>query len=238
MILLLAALLPPLYLMFRIYKEDKVEREPVGLIAKTCLFGALSIIPVVIVELILGVIIGLLLDLNSVVGILVENFIGVALVEEFFKMQACRLSVWKNREFNYTFDGMVYAVAAAIGFAALENVEYVLLDSQGLSVALMRAVTAIPGHTIFGIFMGLHLGMAKYYQVREMEPEYKRQLRLAFLIPVLLHGSYDFLCSVENDMAVLAFLVLLVVMDVIAIRKVKSFQQGDRSIYMTEEKDL
>ena len=175
-LLSLAALLPPFYLMRYIYRQDKVEREPVGLVFRTLLFGVISIFPTMIVE---GVLIGILnraVPDTTILGLLLENMIGVALVEEFFKMQACKLSVWRNPEFNYTFDGIVYSVAAAIGFAAFENLMYVF--DGGLATALARAITAIPGHTIFGIFMGMHLGIAKYQEVRGNRASASRHKRL------------------------------------------------------------
>lgn len=49
-ILLLAALLPPLFLMIKIYKLDKVEREPGSLIVKLLIFGVLTTIPAAFLE--------------------------------------------------------------------------------------------------------------------------------------------------------------------------------------------
>ena len=43
-IILFAALFPPIFLMIRIYRMDKIEREPGGLILKLFLFGAVAAI--------------------------------------------------------------------------------------------------------------------------------------------------------------------------------------------------
>ena len=228
-LLSLAALLPPFYLMRYIYRQDKVEREPVGLVFRTVLFGVISIFPTMIVE---GVLIGILnraVPDTTILGLLLENMIGVALVEEFFKMQACKLSVWRNPEFNYTFDGIVYSVAAAIGFAAFENLMYVF--DGGLATALARAITAIPGHTIFGIFMGMHLGIAKYQEVRGNRASASRHKRLALLVPMVLHGLYDFICSLNSEVGMVIFFVGLIILDIIAIRNVKAFGANDTPIY-------
>ena len=228
--LIFGALLPPLILMYQIYRYDKVEKEPVGLVFKTFLFGAISVIPVLILELILAYVIDLFVNPMSLIGLFVDNFIGVALVEEFFKMQACKLSVWKNPEFNYTFDGIVYAVASAIGFAALENISYVI-SYGNLSTVIMRALTAIPAHTIFGIFMGMHMGMAKYQIYRNNTMAAKRELKMALLIPTLLHGSYDFICSLDNVGMGILFFLFIVILDVIAIGKVKKIEKEDQEIF-------
>lgn len=69
---------------------------------------------------------------------------------------------WRNPNFNYRFDGIVYAVFVSLGFAAFENIQYVL--HYGLSVALPRAIFAVPGHMSFAVFMGLFYGRAKLYE--------------------------------------------------------------------------
>ena len=186
----------------------------------------------ILIASVLGVLIGILnraVPDTTILGLLLENMIGVALVEEFFKMQACKLSVWRNPEFNYTFDGIVYSVAAAIGFAAFENLMYVF--DGGLATALARAITAIPGHTIFGIFMGMHLGIAKYQEVRGNRASASRHKRLALLVPMVLHGLYDFICSLNSEVGMVIFFVGLIILDIIAIRNVKAFGANDTPIY-------
>lgn len=223
------ALLPPLILMILVYRKDQVEKEPIGLIVKTIIFGALCAIPTVIVEVLLGGIIESVFNTRSVIGLLIDNMIGVALVEEFFKMQACKLSVWKNKEFNYTFDGLVYSVAAAIGFAALENLLYVY--DYGFGTGILRAITAIPGHTIFGIFMGMNLGIAKLYEINGDKKTAKHYKRLALIVPMIIHGLYDFMCSVGSSTATIIFFIALIILDIVAIRKVNQFERMDTSIY-------
>ncbi len=227
-ILTLAALLPPLYLMMQIYRADRVEQEPVRLIIKTILFGVISVFPTMFVESLLIRTLGSALPEGSVIYRLAENFIGVAMVEEFFKMMAVRLSVWRREEFDYTFDGVVYGVSAAIGFAAFENLLYVY--DGGLVTAGFRAITAIPGHTIFGIFMGMHLGIAKYKQVRGDSQAASYHKLMAWLIPTLLHGFYDFICSSNSYIGMIIFILFLVFLYTFSIKRVRLFQQGDREI--------
>ena len=93
---------------------------------------------------------------------ILEYFIGVAAVEEAVKYAALN-TVRKHPEFNYVFDAVIYAVAAALGFAALENVLYVF--DGGLEVAVMRAMFSVPGHCADGAVMGCFFGMARHYEV-------------------------------------------------------------------------
>ena len=227
-ILTFAALLPPLYLMWQIYRADKVEQEPVRLIIRTIVFGVIAVFPTMVVESILIRTIHSVPPYGGVLTRLAENFIGVALVEEFFKLLAVRLSVWKREEFDYTFDGVVYGVSAAIGFAAFENLLYVY--DGGLVTAGFRAITAIPGHTIFGIFMGMHLGIAKYKEARgDMNAASYHKL-MAWIVPTVLHGFYDFICSSNSFMGMVIFIVFLVFLYTFSIKRVRLFQQGDREI--------
>lgn len=228
-ILTAAALLPAIFLMRFFYLQDKVEREPVGLVVKTMIFGVISILPTMLAEAVLLGILSAYLPENTVIFNLIQYFICVALVEEFFKMTAMRLAVWKSPEFNYTFDGIIYGAAAALGFAALENVMYVF--DGGLVTAGVRAVTAIPGHAIFGVFMGMHLGIAKYMEVRMDHSRASYHKKMALLVPTLLHGFYDFCCSSGSEIGLLVFLGFIIILDIVAIKRVKAFQRNDSAIY-------
>ena len=65
--------------------------------------------------------------------------------------------VRKNKYFDERIDGIVYAVAISMGFAAFENVLY-LVDNyeEWLSVGLSRAVLSVPGHYAFAVLMGYY----------------------------------------------------------------------------------
>ena len=83
-------------------------------------------------------------------GILTAIFVG--LIEEGSKFFFLYRFTWKDKAFNYRFDGIVYAVFVSLGFAALENVFYVF--NYGTGVALQRALLTIPGHMSFAVYMG------------------------------------------------------------------------------------
>ncbi|MBR0373997.1 MAG: PrsW family intramembrane metalloprotease [Mogibacterium sp.] len=224
-LLLILALAPPLVLLYRVYKLDKIEKEPPKLIAKLFLFGVLSTIPAAFAEnfLINGLV--RVMSPYSYAFIFVENFFCVALVEELVKYVGLKLGSWKHPAFDYCFDGVVYAVTTSLGFAALENVLYVL--QYGVSNALTRAVLSIPGHCIFGIFMGYYYGMAKYGAVHGFTAKSKQFLRLAIIVPMTLHGIYDFCLSTGSDIFIYIFLAYVVVLDIFAIRSIRKFSKSD-----------
>ena len=103
---------------------------------------------------------------------------------------------------------MVYAVFVSLGFAAVENVMYVL--TSGFETAVARAVFAIPGHMMFGVVMGVGIAQAKWSQ-HSAQPQAAKQLRRrAFLAAAVLHGLYDFLLVGFGAFFYLYFIFLLV----------------------------
>ena len=231
-IFLLAALIPPIVLMVMVYRQDKIEKEPVNLIIRLVLFGFLSTVPAVILEIIAGRIISALFGGSYMLYLLISNFIGVAVIEEGCKYFFLKQQTWNHPAFNYRFDGIVYAVSVSLGFAALENVEYVFL--YGLGTAVSRALLAIPLHCICGIFMGHFYGEAKLGDVRNI-PEYKsHNLIFALLLPTLIHGFYDFALSTESGIFTLIFIIYVIALDIIAIRSIRRFSAEDIALYQEQ----
>ncbi|MBQ7447525.1 MAG: PrsW family intramembrane metalloprotease [Eubacterium sp.] len=230
-ILLLAALLPPLILLFFVWKQDTIEKEPIGLLVKLFVFGCLTTFAAMILEMIgerilAGIFGG---SYSSLIGQLLMYFIVVAWSEEGVKRFVLRRTTWKHPAFDYRFDGIVYAVAVSLGFAALENIEYVF-SFGGLAVAGVRAITAIPLHCIAGIFMGHYYGEAKMASMRGDTALSKRFMFLSLLVPILIHGFYDFCATQESGILTLVYWIFVVVLDIIAFRCVKKYSRADMHI--------
>ena len=141
--LLLAALVPAVFLMVQVYRLDRIEKEPPGLLLKLVLFGALSGLAAGVVEGALTRALEVLLS-GSALRLVIENFLAVALVEEACKRWVVMKFAWNHPAFDYRFDAVVYCVFAALGFAALENILYVA--QFGFAVAVSRALLSVPGH--------------------------------------------------------------------------------------------
>ena len=156
--LIFIALLPAVVLVVYICRKDRTDKEPPALIAKLLGYGVLSCLPAIVVELILSAVIERLNVRSVYLGYFLEAFVVAGLTEETCKFLFLR-TTWRNPAFDYQFDAIVYAVMVALGFAAFENVKYVY--SYGFATGLVRAVTAVPGHAIFGVFMGYFYGYAK-----------------------------------------------------------------------------
>lgn len=226
--LALLAVLPAIVLLVVIYRADNIEKEPFSLMAKVFGLGALTTISAMILEEIGLFILSFFFYTPNALYTFFEMFCVVALAEEAGKYFVLKKATWKNKEFNFSFDGIVYSVCASLGFATLENILYVF--QGGFSTAVMRAITAVPGHCIFGIFMGIYYGIAKGCELRGDENGKKLNLKKALLVPIFLHGFYDFSCSLEYDGMFLVFILLEIFMTVNAIKMVKKMSKEDKPL--------
>jgi RsiW-degrading membrane proteinase PrsW (M82 family) len=113
--------------------------------------------------------------------------ITVGAVEEGVKLAAVFFFARRRSEFDEPVDGIVYGTAAALGFAAIENMKYFALGRLSPSVIVMRTLTSAPAHLFFGAIWGYALGMRLVSR--------RRRLPLFFAIAALLHGSFDALLS-------------------------------------------
>ena len=179
--LMFIALLPAVVLVVYIYRKDRTDKEPPALLAKLLGYGALSCLPAIVVELILSAVIERLNVRNVCLGYFLEAFVVAGLTEETCKFLFLR-TTWRSPAFDYQFDAIVYAVMVALGFAAFENVKYVY--SYGFATGLVRAVTAVPGHAIFGVFMGYFYGYAKLSDYWGRDEDRKAYLALSVVVPI------------------------------------------------------
>ena len=226
-------ILPAVALLYYIYKLDRIEREPLGLIVRLFLLGGVTIFGAMIVEHLLGnALLALMGDNGTLAYQVLFNFLVVALTEECFKFLVLRSATWWKSDFNFRFDAVVYAVAVSLGFAAFENVAYIF--SFGGGVIIARALTAIPLHCIAGIFMGHYYGEAKMAAVRIRPGRSTVFLALSLIVPVMIHGLYDLIATLEYTILTVFFLVYIVVLDIIAFLCVKKYAAEDRPIHTPE----
>ena len=212
MILLLAAIAPSAALMYYFYMKDKYEKEPRRLLIKAFLLGAISVIPVLMMEMRLNV-----FDRGdeSLIAAGYTAFIVAGLVEETFKFMMFYFLIWRHNEFDEMYDGIVYSVFVSLGFATVENIGYVL--STGFSIALLRSVTAVPAHAMFGVAMGYYLGIAKFVR----QPYKSRYFLRGLIVPVILHGIYDFILLSQRYYIMSVFVIYMIYLWKRGIRNVK-----------------
>ena len=227
-ILLVSALLPALLLMRWVYRQDTIEQEPRNLLGKLVLLGALSCIPAGLLESLFIPVMSRFAPEGSLKNSFLQTFFVIGVAEEGCKYYMLRRATWNDPNFNYRFDGIVYAVFVSLGFAALENVSYLL--NFGPSVLVARGLLSVPGHCTFGIFMGLYYANSKQADIYNSGLGHRRNQWLAFFVPVLLHGFYDFCLMSQNDTLAGFFFVFVILMDIVAIRVVHWQAKNDRGL--------
>jgi RsiW-degrading membrane proteinase PrsW (M82 family) len=197
-----SAVIPSLLLLWYILARDR-NPEPRGLVLKTFLLGTVICVPVVPSATYLQAL-GMELFPALGDGALNKAFLGAAIPEEVFKFLVLRWYVWRQHAFDEPLDGVVYGATASLGFATLENILYV--GEHGLVVAVLRALTAVPGHAFTGVVMGAFLGRARF-----AEPSRRFWLLAAGLgWAILLHGAYDAFLFSGSALAFLALGVLAI----------------------------
>ena len=209
-IYVLAAVIPAAILMCYIYKKDRIEREPPWLLGSLTLLGVAAALVAIVLEILGQSILDSLVSFNNPKYIILMAFLVVAAVEEGTKFFFLYRRTWRDPNFNYRFDAIVYAVFVSLGFAAFENIKYVF--NYGLSVALPRALLAIPGHMGFAVFMGLFYGRAKLCFTFGDRSGCKLNLILGYLAAVFLHGVYDTCCMTGTTRSTLIFVVFVLIM--------------------------
>ena len=195
-ILLTLAVLPAIVLMVYIYRQDTQEKEPIGMLLRALLLGILSTIPAAFIENILTA----FSPSNElpIANGLFNGFVVAGLTEELCKMTALTIAVWRSRYFDEYFDGIVYATFVSLGFAGLENVMYVFSQStfsSAIATGTMRAILSVPAHFLFGVAMGYYFALARFRPAQR-----SKYLALALLVPALLHGTFDALLMIPENM--------------------------------------
>jgi len=189
--LLALAIAPALFVFLYIYKKDRYEPEPLHLLAWVFFLGAISCIPAALVELLFPE------------GVFMSAVVA-PIVEEMMKFLVVFLAVYRHPEFDEPMDGIVYATAAGLGFATLENILYVL--EGGVVVGIIRAVASVPGHVVFACIWGFALGTAKFRPENE-----RRGLILTGLAgAMLMHGIFNFSLEVFEVLGLLVILIVFI----------------------------
>jgi RsiW-degrading membrane proteinase PrsW (M82 family) len=197
-LLLVLALVPGIVLLYIIRSMDRNEREPLGLVIKIMLLGALSVVPAAILEISIGYL--PIYNNSTVVNAVVVAFVRVAWVEELCKLGVVLLFAWTHKEFTEENDGIVYVSASALGFAMLENIFYVL--GFGIGTGILRALTAMPVHCFTGVLMGYYVGLGKVAPDKNTR---RANILKGFFLAYILHGAYDALLLTQTPAAILAF---------------------------------
>ena len=202
-IIIFAAILPAFLLVLYIWLRDKYQREPITEVLKAVGLGILSAFMAVLVE---GFFQGFGIvseNPTTLLGAAWNAFVGAAIPEESVKLLVLALFLRRNRYFDERFDGIVYACAVGMGFAGTENIVYLFSNiNEWETVAIQRAIFAVPGHFMFAVAMGYFYSLVYFGDV-----SWRMQGRILW-VPVLLHGVYDALLMMANVGTVLSGILI------------------------------
>lgn len=227
-VLTAAAVIPAIILLVKVYRADRLEKEPVALIVSLVGFGIMATLVALVCEQLGERILTSFFPEGSMGYDIIMYFGIVAFSEEGAKYLLLKRRTWYSPEFNCQFDGVVYGVSVSLGFALWENLGYTAM--YGMSTALLRAVTAVPGHACFGVFMGVWYGMAKRWQESGVEGRSRLCRVLALVIPALIHGCYDFIATYDSRGLSWIFVGFISVLFAVSMLLVRKMSAGDRYI--------
>ena len=164
----------PLVIIAFIVYSDKFK-EPLDLILKTFFLGIFLCIPA-------G-------ELNSWLIQSPDQSYFAGLTEESLKFIVLYFYIRPKAAFNEPMDAIVYGTIASLGFATLENLTYVYSgspESNSFTIAIIRAISAIPLHACCGIIMGYFFGLHAFLGS-------KSALIKSLIIPISIHATYNYL---------------------------------------------
>ncbi|WP_207515581.1 PrsW family intramembrane metalloprotease [Longitalea luteola] len=190
--LLALAIAPGAAITLYIYSRDKYDREPLKPLLISFLLGMVATAPAIYMQVVLKPVLYLRFPGFTIWYYFLLSFIVVAASEEGSKYLMLRGYAYRNKAFNEPFDGIIYSVMISMGFATLENIDYVL--NYGFRTGLIRLFISVPSHGAFAVLMGYHVGLAKFDK-----PHAIRHIVKGLLLAIFFHGAFDFFLLLQNS---------------------------------------
>ena len=221
--LLLLAIAPTIACILWIYLKDRYDKEPIMILGRFFILGTFISIIAITVE-------NFLMKINIFEGysnLIYISFIVAALTEEGLKGLVLIPNLLKEKKFNEKLDGIIYSIFLSLGFATIENIIYILFeDSQtAFEVGIIRAVISVPAHIMFAITMGYYVSKYKFSNKSIKKREY---LIMSILVPILLHGSFDFILMIEYRWSIVVFMLYIVLLWKINLDKLDDYINNSR----------
>lgn len=208
--ILSAGIAPGLALLSYFYLKDEYEAEPIPLVLRMFVLGALMVFPIMFIQHVLHL-------ENLVHSDFIDAFLSSSMLEEFFKWFILYAVIYQHVEFDEPFDGIVYGASVSLGFATAENIVYLI--GNGVEHAITRALLPVSSHAMFGVIMGFYFGKAKFSGCTKV----KRVLwvLIALFIPIILHGFYDYIL-LSQEYWVYIILPFMIFLWWLGLKKVKT----------------
>ena len=211
----LFALIPTTAIVFCIYVNDCLEKEPIPLLVALFAAGIVSAFVAALIPR--------------------HNLMMVALVEELCKFLVLILLTFKSKAFDCKFDGIVYAVCVGAGFAFLENVfyyaQFFMVGKMGGTVGAGRAFSRflpVAVHAICAVIIGYFYSAGKEFFLDKKLRKGILNIALGYLLAVIYHGVWDMLCMYSYKFWMIAFLLVFIIASIlVAIYVINRVEKGD-----------
>jgi RsiW-degrading membrane proteinase PrsW (M82 family) len=197
-----------IWLLFYLRKDVHPESNP--MVIRIFFFGMLAALPAIFLEMVIFKAFDML-NLPFIYLAVLNNLVGVALVEEVMKFLVVKERVLSSTEFDEPTDALLYMIIAALGFAALENI--LILLGLGTDLFLPQAVEISALRFLGATFLhALASGLVGYFLALGLLETKKRLklISLGLLISIALHGLYNF--SIMEIGGILKFLIPLLIL--------------------------
>ena len=200
-----------------VYYKDKYNRENISILLKYFILGIILSFFAIIIE-------KFFIDRNIFeddTKLIYTAFVIAGCTEEILKGLVLYIFSKKEDSYDEKLDGIMYSVFLSLGFATVENLIHINYDSKMIfQVAFIRAIISIPAHIMFAITMGYYISKYKF----EKNIAKKRQnLILAFLIPILLHGTFDFILMIQYKWIIIVFIIYIIILATINLNKFNKY---------------
>src|SRR3954469_1195278 len=135
---------------------------------------------------------------NPWAALALRSVFGVAAPEEIVKILVIVAVSARRRPFADPMDTVVYGAAAGLGFAAYENLAYLVQHAEmWRSLAVLRSVLTVPFHCSLGIIAGAYLAIARTGTALGANRHHRDWARmsswaLVLAAPVVLHTAFDY----------------------------------------------
>lgn len=208
-----------LWLWFWFKQEDSDQPEPIGLIILTFLMGGLLVFFAIWME-------------KYSLNIISDNTVQIiawATIEEILKFIGVMIIILGTNIIKEPIDYPMYFIACALGFAAFENVLYLMepLKASGTVVGLLTGNLRFLGstllHAIASGMIGSALGLAFYLQKYR-----KRYVLIGIVLAIMLHSAFNFFImkgSGENFLGIFGFLWVVAIINILIFEKLKRMRK-------------
>jgi RsiW-degrading membrane proteinase PrsW (M82 family) len=215
-IAIIGGLLPALFWLWFWLREDSEHPEPKLIVALTFILGMITVVIVVPIQRYFSIYIT---DEKT-------SIIVLSSIEELAKFAIAYVSILRSRVINEPIDYAIYMVTIGLGFAALENILYLIYPISGhdtvvglltghlryLGSTLLHAITS----ALIGISLGLSFGL-------------KRRVRLLYCLvgigaSITLHSIFNFFIMKDNGtqfIQVFGFLWVVTIISILLFEKLR-----------------